>query len=66
MSTWWEERRARVSQATAILSAQTRCPPGEALALLRRRADETGRDLEDTALAVVRAAHLVAPEEFGG
>jgi hypothetical protein len=58
MATWWEERRARVTQAAAIVSVQAHCPPGEAMTLLRERADRTGSDLEDTALALV--AHRIS------
>jgi hypothetical protein len=53
MSTWWEERTARVHQATDIISAQANCSSSEALTLLRRQAAEHGSDLEEIALAVV-------------
>jgi AmiR/NasT family two-component response regulator len=53
MSTWWEERTARVHQATDIISTQANCSSRDALLLLRRRAAEHGSDLEDIALAVV-------------
>ena len=53
MSTWWEERSARVGRAAAMVALQTNCSTSEALTLLRRCAEETGRDLEAAALAVV-------------
>jgi hypothetical protein len=53
MSTWWEERTARVHQATDIVSVQAHCSSSEALALLRERAAHSESDLEDIALAVV-------------
>jgi hypothetical protein len=53
MSTWWEQRNARVSQAARIVSTQAQCSRGQAIALLRKQAEQTGADLEDTALAVV-------------
>ena len=53
MSTWWEERQARVREAAGIVAAEADCSAGQAVVLLRERAEETGTDLEDTALAVV-------------
>ena len=53
MSTWWEERSARVGRAAALVAAQANCSTSEALALLRQCAEEAGSDLEDTAVAVV-------------
>ena len=53
MSTWWEERTARVGQAVAVVAAQAGCSATEAMALLRERAEAAGSDLEDTALAVM-------------
>jgi hypothetical protein len=53
MSTWWEERSARVGRAAAVVATQANCSTNEALTLLRRWAEETGRDLEEAALAVV-------------
>ncbi len=52
MSTWWEQRTARVHEATDIVSAQVHCSQSEALTLLRDRAAERESDLEDIALAV--------------
>lgn len=52
MTTWWEERTARVSEAIDLVSVQVDCSAKEALHLLRERAEQTGADLEDTALAV--------------
>ena len=52
MTTWWEERTARVSGAIGIVSVQADCTAKEALHLLRERAERTNSDVEDIAFAV--------------
>jgi hypothetical protein len=42
-----------VRQAAGIVAAEADCSAGQAVVLLRERAEEAGTDLEDTALAVV-------------
>ena len=53
MSTWWETRTARVSQAAATVSVHAECTVGEAVALLRAHAEATGCDLEEAAGSVL-------------
>jgi MoxR-like ATPase len=53
MSTWWETRTDRVSQAVAAVSVQAECTVSGALALLRAHAEATGADLEEVAGAVL-------------
>ncbi len=63
MSTWWETRSQRVSQAAAIVCVQAECSFGEALAMLKAHAELTDGDLEETALAVLVRRVRFAPSE---
>jgi hypothetical protein len=53
MSTWWEQRVARVTEAANMVARQTGCSMGEALSMLRQRADLDGTDLEEIAETVI-------------
>ena len=59
MSNWWEERVARVTEAAHMVAQQTGCSMGEALSMLRQRAEIAGTDLEDMAESVI--AHQLDP-----
>jgi hypothetical protein len=65
MATWWEEREALVTEAIAMVSAQSRCTRAEAIALLRRRAEATDADLEAVAAAVVDAGSRLGYRDYG-
>jgi hypothetical protein len=54
MSTWWEQRVARVTEAASIVAHRTGCPMGDALSILRQRAELDGMDLEEVAETVIR------------
>ncbi len=50
---WWEHRSGAVSHAVGMIAAQADCELILALLLLRERAEETGRNVEDVAEEVV-------------
>jgi hypothetical protein len=54
-----------VSEAAGMVAAQAGCSTGEALALLRARAEQTDSDLEDIALAVAARRVSFAPTGVG-
>jgi hypothetical protein len=53
MSTWWEQRVARVTEAANIVARQAGCSMGEAISILRQRAELDGMDLEEIAETVI-------------
>jgi hypothetical protein len=53
MSTWWEQRVAHVTEAANMVARQAGCSMGEALSMLRQRAERDGMDLEEVAETVV-------------
>jgi hypothetical protein len=65
MSTWWDERAALVTEAIAMVSAQHRWTHTEAIALLRRRAEASGTDLEAVAAAVVDSGSRLGYRDLG-
>jgi len=64
MATWWDEREARVTEAIALVAAQTPCTHAHAMALLRRRAEAMDADLEAAATAVLKVAHRLGYRDF--
>lgn len=53
MTTWWDERMARVTEAVDMVARQRACTTGEAIAVLRQRAQLEGTDLEEIAETVL-------------
>jgi hypothetical protein len=53
MSTWWEQRVAHVTEAANMVARQTGCSMGEALSMLRQRAEKDGTDLEEISETVI-------------
>jgi hypothetical protein len=53
MSTWWEQRVARITEAADMVAHQTGCSMGEAISMLRQRAELERTDLEQIAETVI-------------